>query len=264
MATKTQQWRERQNHARAIREAERQAARRRRNLLTSAVVVVVLLLAVGIGIGVSAARSGTSGPALQPRDAVTTGSPVAVGGMMIGNPTAPVLMDAYEDFNCPICGQLEKADGTTITKLIHDGTLRVRYHMMPFIDDHNGGTYSHRSADAFADADTYGSADQALALHTALYANQPDESSATGLPNSKILELAGNAGVTAQQFVDAVSKNTFKNWVSTVADDASKAGVTGTPTIYLNEKPVSLQSLANASGQFDPGLLTQQINQAKG
>jgi protein-disulfide isomerase len=264
MTTKTQQRRDRQERARALREAERKSARRRRNLLTTGVVVLVLLVVVGVGIAVSASRSSTSGPVLQPKDAVTTGAPVAVGGMLIGNPAAPVTMDAYEDFTCPICGEFEKADGASLTTLIQNGTVKVRYHMMSFIDDHNGGTYSHRSANAFAAADTYAGPMQALALHAALYANQPDESSAAGLTDSKITDLASSAGITSQQFVDAVTKNSFKGWVGTVADDASKAGVTGTPTIFLNEKQIQTNALVNASGAFDPALLTQQIDAAKG
>jgi protein-disulfide isomerase len=263
MTTKTKQRLERQERARALREAERKAARRRRNLITSAVVVVVLLIAVGVGIGISASRSGHSGPVTQPRDAVTTGSPVAVGGMVIGNASAPVTMDAYEDFTCPNCGNFEKGLGTTVTQLVKNGTLKVRYHMMSFIDDNNGGTYSHRAANAFAAADTYAGPDQALALHTVLYANQPSETSAAGLTDGKIIELASSVGITDQKFVDAVTKNSFQSWVNKVADDASKAGVNQTPTLYLNEKPLDIKSLIKGNG-YDPALLIQQVNAAKG
>lgn len=260
--TKTAQRRARQEKARAAREAERRASLRKRRLVVGGVVAAVLVLAAVIGIVVGTSRSGGKGPLVLPRDAVTTGSPVAQSGILIGQASAPVTLDLYEDFNCPICGEFEKADGPTVNNLIKDGKIKVRYHMLSFIDDHNGGTYSHRSSGAFAAADTYGTADQALALHAALYANQPDENSSAGLPNSKIIELASDAGVTSQQFVDAVTKNSFAPWVQRVADDGSKAGVTGTPTIYVNEKQVQLQSLANSSGQLDPSLLTKAIDGA--
>ncbi|HSP37877.1 MAG TPA: thioredoxin domain-containing protein [Frankiaceae bacterium] len=262
-STKTAQRRARQERARAAREAERRSARRKKQGIIAAVVVVVLVVAVGIGIAVGTSRSGGKGPLVSPTDAVTTGSPIAVGGMLVGRPTAPVTLDLYEDFTCPVCGQFEKADGATVASLISSGRIKVRYHMLSFIDDKNGSTYSHRSAGAFAAADTYGGADKALALHTALYANQPNENSSAGLTNSKIIQLASDAGITSQQFVDAVTKNSYAGWVSQVADDGSKAGVTGTPTIFINEKQVELQSLANSQGQLDPAKLTQAIADAK-
>jgi protein-disulfide isomerase len=261
-STKTAQRRARQEKARVAREQERRAARRKQRLVVGGVVAAVLVLAAVIGIVVGTSRSGGKGPLLLPRDAVTTGSPVAQSGILIGPANAPVTLDLYEDFTCPICGEFEKADGATITKLIQNGKVKVRYHMLSFIDDHNGGTYSHRSSGAFAAADTYGTAAQALALHSALYANQPDESSSAGLTNSKIIQLAGDAGITSQQFVDAVTANSFAPWVAKVADDGSKAGVTGTPTIYVNEKQVQLQQLAGSNGQLDPSVLTKVIDDA--
>jgi protein-disulfide isomerase len=261
--TKTAQRRARQEKAREARETERRAARRKQRLLIGGVVAAVLVLAAVIGIVVNTSRSGNKGPVTIPRTAVTTGSPVAQSGILIGSASAPVTLDLYEDFNCPICGQFEKAFGTSISDMVKQNKIAVRYHMLSFIDDHNGGTYSHRSSGAFAAADTYGTPEQALALHSALYANQPDETSSAGLPNAKIISLASDAGVTSQQFVDAVTKNSFASWVQRVADDGSKAGVTGTPTIYVNEKQVQLQSLANAQGQLDPTKLTQAIASAQ-
>jgi protein-disulfide isomerase len=258
-STKTAQRRARQEKAREAREAERRTARRKQQLIVSGVVAAVLVLVVVVAVVVGTSRSGNKGPVTIPRTAVTTGSPVAQSGILIGSASAPVTLDLYEDFNCPICGQFEKAFGSSITDMVKQNKIAVRYHMLSFIDDHNGGTYSHRSSGAFAAADTYGTPDQALALHSALYANQPDETSAAGLPDTKIIQLAGEAGITSQQFVDAVSKNSFASWVKRVADDGSKAGVTGTPTIYVNEKQLQLQSLANAQGQLDPTKLTQAI-----
>jgi protein-disulfide isomerase len=260
--TKTAQRRARQEKARAAREAERRTAQRKKRLVVGGVVAAVLVLAAVIGIVVGTSSSGGKGPVVLPKDAVTTGSPVAQSGILIGQANAPVTLDLYEDFNCPICGEFEKADGSTISSMVQNGKVKVRYHMLSFIDDHNGGTYSHRSSGAFAAADTYGTQEQALAFHAALYANQPDESSQAGLTNSKIIQLAGDAGITSQQFVDAVTKNSYAGWVEKVADDGSKAGVTGTPTIYVNEKQVQLQSLLGSNGQLDPSVLTKVINDA--
>lgn len=254
----------RQERARAMREAERAAARRRRRLFVALGVGVVIIVAVVVGIVVGTNKSGSSGPVALPKDAVTTGAKTAQGSIAIGKATAPVTLDAYEDFTCPICGEFEKSTGSTVVKLIQDGTLRVRYHMMSFIDDNNGGTYSHRSANAFAAADTYGGQDKALALHTILYQHQPSETSKAGLSDQQILSYAAQAGLTSQPFVNAVKTMEFKGWVSKVADDASKAGVNGTPTFYLNGKSVDTQTLLDSTGQaFSAQEFEQAVNAAK-
>jgi protein-disulfide isomerase len=265
MTTSNKKGREaRQERARAMREAQQAASRRRRRLFVSLGVVGVLIIVVVVAIVASSSSNGNKGPIALPKDAVTTGPKVAQGSMLIGTSTAPVTMDAYEDFNCPFCGELERSTGSTVTKLINDGTLQVRYHIMSFIDGHNGGTYSHRAANAFAAANTYGDQAKALQLHALLYANQPEESSKAGLTDEQILSYAKQAGLDSPQFVNAVQTMEFKDWVSKVADDASKAGVTSTPTLYLNGKQVDTSKLVDSTGQgFSAEKLEQAVNAAK-
>ncbi len=264
-STKTAQRRARQERARAAREAERRAARRRKNLVVGGVVAAVIAVLVGIGVIVGVTSSGSDNRAVvAPRGAVMDGPAIARGATVVGNADAPVTVDLYEDFNCPVCGQFEKADGEALNALVKDGTAKIRYHMLSFIDDKNGGTYSHRAANAFAAAFQYGTPEQAQALHAALYANQPDESSAAGLSNERILELARSVGLTSPQFAAAVNNDEFGPWVKEVADLGSKAGVNGTPTIFVNERQVELKSLINQAGQLDPNILTQQVRAAAG
>ena len=152
-----------------------------------------------------------------------------------------------------------------MAKLINDGTLKVRYHMMSFIDDNNGGTYSHRAANAFAAADTYGGADKALALHTILYAHQPSETSKAGLTDEQILSYAAQVGLTSPALRErGQDDGAPRAGSSKVADDASKAGVNGTPTFYLNGKSVNTQTLLDGTGQaFSAQKFEQAVNAAK-
>ncbi len=263
MTSKTQARQSRQERARAMREAERAAARRRRQLFVALGVVVVVVVAAVIGIAVGSSKNKTAGPTTLPKGAVTTGPSYATGSMLIGKSTAPVTMDAYEDFRCPVCGEFEKTNSSTAIKLVNDGTLRIRYHIMSFIDDNNGGTYSHRAANAFAAANTYGTEGQAMALHALLYEHQPKESSNAGLTDQQILSYAASVGLTSPQFVNAVKTMEFSNWVKKVAEDASKAGVNATPTFYLNGKKIDNQKLLDSTGQaFSVQAFEQAVNAA--
>src|ERR1700712_2381591 len=110
-------------------------ARRKGRLAVGGVVAALLVLAAVIGVVVNSSRSGNKGPVTIPRTAVTTGSPVAQSGILIGSASAPVTLDLYEDFNCPICGQFEKANAAALTTMVDDGKVKIRYHMLSFIDD---------------------------------------------------------------------------------------------------------------------------------
>ena len=229
MTSKTQARLNRQERARAMREQERAAARRQRTLLVSGVVAAVIVIAVAIGLIAGSSSGGGSGTSAAPPDAVSGGGKIPAGGLLIGKSSAPVTVDAYEDFTCPICGEFESTSGSTV----------------------------------FAAADAYYGADKALAMHTVLYAHQPSETSKTGLTDAQILQYAASVGITSQKFVDAVHNKTFMGWVNKVADDASKAGVNATPTIYLNGKSVDIKTLVDANQNFDPTKFTAAVDAAK-
>ena len=84
------------------------------------------------------------------------------------------------------------------------------------------------------------------------------------MSDAQILDYAASVGITEPAFVKAVNDMTYKSWVSKVADDASKAGVNGTPTFYLNGRQISLDQLVNASTQqFDPAKFTALVTAAR-
>jgi protein-disulfide isomerase len=45
-----------------------------------------------------------------------------------GRSSAPVLVDEYGDFTCPICRQFQATMGPTIARLVQQGTIRFNYH----------------------------------------------------------------------------------------------------------------------------------------
>jgi protein-disulfide isomerase len=266
MSTKTQQRLARQERAKAMRDAERKSAQRKRSFMIGGIVTVVILLVVALGIGISASRSNNGGKIVVPVASSLLGADYAKTGTFVGKNTAPVTMDAYEDFHCSVCDQFESQVGTTVTKMIADGTLRVRYHMLTIIDANIGGNYSARSANAFAAAVTYGGANangvsRAGAFHAALYKNYPPESNVNGLTNAKMIQLAKSVGITSQQFIDAVNGDTYKGWVNKTTDNSSKAKVTGTPTFFVNGKLTENSAFASGS-DFSPTAFTSVINAA--
>jgi protein-disulfide isomerase len=217
----------------AAERLKRQRAERRRKQITIGTAVVgVLALAGGIGIAVQAARHDK--PYLAPTAAVVDAQAKSTKdlGIQIGSADAPVTMNVFEDFRCPICQQVETAIEPTYKQYVEDGKLKVIYHPARVIDSH-GGTGSLNGANAAACAQDQG---QFVPLHDLLYANQPDEKTDPWADKSKILAIADQipALKASAAFTDCVNKGNHDGWVQKNADNFNKLGFQGTPTVFLD------------------------------
>lgn len=209
---------------------QRRRESRQRILIASAAVAVVLIAVGFIGIGVQANRvSHQAGPVATP--AIATSG----GGIVYGRASAKVTVDLYEDFLCPICKQFEKSAGATIQKAARDGSAKFVFHTIAILDDSTKPSgYSTRAAAAAA---CMPSAASWKKLHNLLYANQPAEGSA-GLTNRRLIQLGKQAGASGASFSQCVNSQRYKGWVSKITDAASKANVTGTPTVRIDGQDV--------------------------
>jgi len=199
--------------------------------------LVVLLLVTFIGAGVQ------SGRAKIDSDTDTTNASAATG-VRVGNQQAPVLVDVYEDFQCPICNELEQSGlGTDLAAKIKATNIKVNYHVMSFLDSlSNGNKYSSRAANAgYCASDE--SPDAFAKFHDILFGktsganNQPAEGS-KGKPDSQLISWGKDAGITSAAFSTCVTSNQHKDLVAAVTEAASKRGVNGTPTVFVAGKRV--------------------------
>ncbi|HET8615145.1 MAG TPA: thioredoxin domain-containing protein [Actinomycetales bacterium] len=227
--------------------AMRKAESRRRNGIIAGAVVAVLVVVVGIGAIVQAGRNSTSSSSATPSNFSGDGSTSVV----LGKESAPVTVTVFEDFQCPICQQFEQNVGPTMQQLRDAGTIKVEYRSIAFLDRMSTTSYSTRALNAAACVRD-SSPDSFDKFHALLFENQPPENTA-GLPDSKLIDLAKEAGATS---VDSCIKDQkFKDWTVKVTDAASKDGVNGTPTVRVNGT-----ELVNPSADQ----LKQAVEKAKG
>jgi protein-disulfide isomerase len=152
--------------------------------------------------------------------------------VLLGKTDAPVTLDIYQDFICPVCGEFEHANGADLTALVNSGQAALRIHPVNFLDASSLGTkYSTRAANAFITV-AKAEPDKALAFNTALFDNQPAEKTA-GLTDAKIAELAKQAGVS-QATIDTFANLTYAQFSSSSWDAAMADGIDGTPTVFIN------------------------------
>ncbi|GAA1942076.1 DsbA family protein [Kitasatospora viridis] len=220
---------------RAERERQQRAATVRRKITIGAISLAVVVVAAGVSVAL-AGNGGSSGPLVLPANSSGTDGTVIV----YGNPASKNVLDVYEDLRCPICDELEKTDGTTIQQLADNGTYVIHYHMATFLDSRLGGSGSHNAL-AAAGAALNESPAMFKKFHDVLYANQPAEENDGFASTSHLLALAAQVpGLVTPDFTKAVKDGTYKPWVDKVTDAFNNSGVSGTPTLKLNGKQLTV------------------------
>ncbi|MFL6127739.1 MAG: MauE/DoxX family redox-associated membrane protein [Mycobacteriales bacterium] len=216
----------------------RQGERRLR--LTGAVAGVLLVLATGVGIGVQAARA-PSGDGPSPQ------SVTVADGVTVGRSSAWVTLDVYEDPQCPACRQFETGSGGTVAGWVANGTAKVNYHVISFLDSASTTRYSSRAANAL-----YCAADAGVfqRYHELLFANQPAEGSA-GLTYDQLVQLGRQAGGTGAAFETCIRNRPYASFVAQISERASRDGVFGTPTVLVDGSPVQPVTLAALRAAVD-------------
>ena len=217
---------------RAARAAEQLAAQkkaeRKRTILAVGGVVVAMAIIIGGGVWL-----GLRGSSDDSSSSSTTTSAASSYGVSIGQKSAPHKVVIYEDFLCPYCDAFENTSRDDLTKLADAGKVYVDYRPFQLLSP----DYSAEALNAFAVVrQAYPTGDVAKKFHDLLYENQPSE---TGpFPElSSLVDLAVKAGADKSKVEKGIlDTSSQSDWVDGANQEAQKAGVQGTPTIYLDGK----------------------------
>lgn len=219
--------------------AKQQQARSRTRYVDGSIVLVIVLVSL-IGIGVQAGRAKINN--------VVDGTNATAAGVVFGKPAAATV-DVYEDFGCPICKHFENTVATKLDQQVRANLAQVRFHPIAILDGSSPNKYSTRTANAaLCVSDT--SVDDFVTYHNLLYSGgfQPTEGTA-GPGDAQLTGLASKAGVptaASSTLSDCISNGKYEPLVAQLTEKASEAGVTGTPTVFVNGKQVT----ASASALF--------------
>ena len=148
-----------------------------------------------------------------------------------GNPNAKVKIIAFEDFRCPFC---EKFFTSTEPQIIKDyvdtGKAVLYFRQYQFL-----GAPSVVAGNA---AECANEQNKFWDFHNYLYKNQPPESDTSLYTTVNMTKISGQLGLNAAKFSSCLSSSKFNK---NVADDLAAgqaAGVTGTPTVFINDIPL--------------------------
>lgn len=237
---------------------QNEADKRRSRIILVVTIAVVLALVAAIGVVIAVAANQES--AQDARDpvgltAVDGADGGSVSGIAVGPEDAAVTVTVMEDYFCPNCRALEERAGAYISGLPDEG-VRVVHAPVAILDFQSKGTdYSTRAASAavcVADADTAAGEPAFLAFRSLLFANQPPEGT-EALTDDQLVAFAAQAGASeaAQQ---CIRDGGFEGWAGRNTDAATAAGMTGTPTVWVDGVAVAdlsvegLQAAVAAAG----------------
>ncbi|MCC9310980.1 DsbA family protein [Kitasatospora sp. RB6PN24] len=239
---------------RAERERQERTTALRRRITIGVVAAAVVVGAAGVSIAL-AGNGEAGGPLVLPANSSGTNGTVIV----YGNPASKNVLDVYEDPRCPICDELEKTDGSTVQQLADSGSYVIHYHLATFLDARMGGSGSHNAVAALGAALNESPA-MFKKFHDVLYANQPSEETDAFANTGHLLDLAAKVpGLVTPDFTKAVKDGTYKTWAGKVSDAFNASGVTGTPTLKLNGKQLTV--FDNQGTTITPAQYTQLIQQ---
>ena len=183
------------------------------------------LLGVIALIGVAAIGYVATKPKAGPTDvqniADTTNAGAAQGYLM-GKVDAPVKILEYADFECPGCaGFATVTEPDVRARIIEPGLASITYYDFPLTQHRN----TLAASNAAACADEQG---KFWPMHDVMFANRPK------LSRQSILAWAKDIGLDMKRFTADLDSDAIKKAVLRDQADGDKAGVEGTPTVFLN------------------------------
>jgi protein-disulfide isomerase len=172
-------------------------------------------------------------------------------GRVLGKADAPVTLDVWSDFQCPVCGQFaELVEPTLIRTYVESGMLRIVDHDAAFQGQRSASTYDE-SVEAAAGARC--AADQGLywQFHNWLFANQVGEN-AGAYRDERLRAIATAAAVDVPTWDACRATGEQQAAVRSETADAVKLGINATPTMHLNGQViVGLHSAAELGAMIE-------------
>lgn len=209
-------------------------AANQRRLITPAraagVVVLVALIAVITTMVVHRQRDKDQAAAAVAPPAVFT----ADGRLRFGD--APITVTVITDFQCPVCRQFTATTEPTLNDMVKAGTVAVEYDTVAVLDRASKDDYSSRAANA-GTCVAVANKNAWLDFDQKLFAAQPAEGG-NGLGADKLVEIAGQAGVTGPDVASCIRDDRYAGFVKSHSQHAIDAGLTHVPVVKVGDQVV--------------------------
>ena len=154
-----------------------------------------------------------------------------VAGTSIGRADAPVTLEVWEDFQCPVCARYAlEVEPALVGTYVRDGVLRIVHQDLAFLG--RGGP-DDESVLAASGAVCASRQDAYWSYSHWAYANQDGEN-AGGFRPDRLRAIAEGSGIDVAGWDACVSDAAVRQQVADATATGIGQGVNATPTMYLN------------------------------
>lgn len=206
-------------------------------ILLAALIVSGAILSVGKNSFSSVSKNtATAPPVAQPSGNTVPTEPVVVSvddDAFLGKKDAPVTIIEFSDFQCPFCRNFAKDTLPQLKKeYIDTGKARFVYRDFP-LSFHPGAISAAQGAECAREQGKF------WELHDTLFAEQGKQGTGTiQFTVDDIKKWAVQSGVNATKFNQCLDSGKYKEEVEKDIADGTAAGVSGTPSTFINGRIV--------------------------
>lgn len=215
--------------------AQRTRKKRRQRMITLITVVAVIVLLVLFFAAPTIINM------LKPAGSFVQITPVPrpmESGKAIGNPNAKVVIELYEDFQCPVCKEYTVNDESQLldSTYIANGQVYYVFRQFPFLDSNTITKESQQAANASMCAMEQ---NRFWDYHDILFANQGTTENGGAYSDKRLQAFAESLGLDMTAFNKCFSADKYKADIQADLQKGTAAGVKGTPSIFINGKLLS-------------------------
>ena len=158
--------------------------------------------------------------------------PVPTDRNTIGDPTAPIKIDVWEDFQCSACLNFSKnTEPLIIQNYVNTGKVYYVFHFFPAISSYSpGNTESEHAANASLCAADQG---KFWEYHDILFANWNGENQGAYV-DTRLIAFAESIGLTMKDFKSCLNSDKYGSFISQDFTAGQNQGVSGTPSVFVN------------------------------
>lgn len=232
---------------RVEREKQAKKDKVKRQVMVGGGVVVTLAVVAGVAFAIDKANQPTPPSEWQAAAKKELVKPANTSGndgttLIIGNPDAKHTLAVAEDMRCPFCAQFEQTSGKEVLQGVKDGKYKISYTLATFLDKNLGGTGSKNALSALGAALNV-SKEAFTEYHTLLYSKaiHPEETDDAFASDANLIKYAQQVPALKSnaKFESAVKNGTYDKWALVMAEQFDKQGLTGTPTVHIDDQAIS-------------------------
>lgn len=198
--------------------------------------ILAVVAVLGIG-AILYARSQSAGMATEPLNLSEIGDANELirqaRGVTLGQDDAPVQIHVFSDYMCPACahwsGQIESR---LKLEFIDQGLVQLTYYDFPLGGAHRYSFAASRAARCAGDQGRF------WEYHDRLFATQQSWSYSADVPTGSFLQIGRDIGVEPRAFESCLRSDAHAEVVTANKMLGETLGVGGTPTVFLNGRPL--------------------------